>query len=502
MKKIVITATLCLIAGLATGWFLSHYEGKPAVKKAERKILYYRNPMDPTMTSQTPKKAPDGMDYVPVYEEESTVAGAGERKIAYYKDPMHPWYTSDKPGKAPDCGMDLVPVYEDDKDIKGIKINPNTVQNIGVKIEKVTHRELSKTIRTSAIVEYDETKIYNINTKFMGWIEGLFVDYTGKMVSRGEPLLDIYSPDLVSTQEEYLQAVRYRNKLRDSTIEEVRKEADLLVQSAARRLAYWNIPEQEINALEKRGTPKRAMTIFSPAGGIVTEKMVTDGQQVMAGMTLYKIADLSTVWITADIYQFELEWVRMGQTAELSLSYLPDRAFTGTITYIYPYLNAETRTAKVRIEVKNTKDFLLKPGMFVTVKIISPVAVDTVAVPEQAIIRSGTRNIAVIDGGGGYFEPREVKLGVSADGFVQITEGLHEMEKIVTSAQFLIDSESNLKAAIGQMTSQSKSDGAEENKVNKDEMKKDEIDISDMEMDDMDENASTQPAVKTRHNHK
>lgn len=449
MKKMIITAILSILIGFGGGyWFFRTPDGDQAGTK--RKILYYRDPMNPQMTSPTPKKAPDGMDYVPVYAEESG-GNSGKRKVAYYQDPMHPWFTSDKPGKAPDCGMDLVPVYEGEDEVQGIKIDPVTVQNIGVKTEEVSRRKLSKIIRTSGTVEYDETRLYTINTKFMGWVEKLYVDYTGKLVRQGEPLLEIYSPELVSTQEEYLQAFRYREKLQQSSLEEARRQAEELVQSARRRLEYWDIPAKEISALEQRRTPQKALAITSPAHGIVVEKMVFDGQQVMPGMALYQIADLSMVWVNADIYQFDLNWVKTGQKVELELSYLPGKTYEGVITYIYPYLNMETKTARVRIEVRNSADFVLKPGMFTTVKIVSPAAADVLAVPEQAVIHSGERNIAVVALGGGYFDPREVKTGVSADGYMQILEGLREGEKIVTSSQFLIDSESNLKAAIGLM---------------------------------------------------
>jgi membrane fusion protein, copper/silver efflux system len=448
MKKKVVTVIVSIAIGLGAGWLIFRPVtdgGKPG----ERKILYYRDPMNPQNTSLTPKKAPDGMDFVPVYAEGS--AGSGERKIAYYQDPMHPWFTSDKPGKAPDCGMDLVPVYEGESDAKGIKIDPVTVQNIGVKVEDVTTRKLTKVIRTVGKVQADETKIYSINTKIMGWVENLQVDYTGKRVRMGEPLLELYSPELVSTQEEYLQAIRYQKKLEESSIGEARQGAENLVESARRRLLYWDIPESEIQALERRGTPKKTMTFYSPVNGYVMDKMVFKGQSVMAGMELYKIADLSTVWIIADIYQYELPWVKVGQKVDIELSYLPGKQFQGTVTYIYPMLSMETKTAKVRVEVRNTPMLEFKPEMFANVQIASPVALNSVAVPEQAIIRSGERNVAVIALGGGYFDPRDVKLGVSAGGYVQILDGVKEGEKIVVSSQFLIDSESNLKAAISQM---------------------------------------------------
>ncbi len=448
MKKVIITAVLSIIIGVGAGWFMF----QPSVDSStssERKILYYRDPMNPQITSPTPKKASDGMDFVPVYDESS--GKSGEQKIAYYKDPMHPWFTSDKPGKAPDCGMDLVPVYEGDSGVKGIKIDPVTVQNIGVKTETAEKRRLSKVIRAVGKIELDETKVFSVNSKIMGWVEKLYVDYTGKPVRKGDPLMELYSPELVSTQEEYLQALRYRQQMQESSLEEARRGSDALVESAKRRLLYWDITEADIQELEKRGAPRKTMTFYSPVDGIVMDKMIFQGKSVMAGMELYKIADLSTVWIIADIYQYELPWVKVGQQTEIELSYLPARTFKGAITYIYPMLGMETKTARARIEVRNTPNIDLKPEMYATVKLISPIVVDAVAVPDQAIIRSGERNIVVIALGGGYFDPRDVKLGVMADGYVQILEGVHEGENIVTSSQFLIDSESNLKAAVGLM---------------------------------------------------
>lgn len=448
MKKTFIAVGLSLALGVAAGWLIFRPSGE-TIKPGERKILYYRDPMNPQSTSSTPKKAPDGMDFVPVYAE--ATGSPGERKIAYYKDPMHPWYTSDKPGTAPDCGMDLVPVYEGESGAKGIRIDPVTVQNIGVKVQEAVKKRMNKVIRTNGKVDYDERRLYSVNTKVMGWVEKLYVDYTGKLVRKGEPLMELYSPELVTTQEEYLQALAYQKKLQQSNLDEARKGSDELLESARRRLKYWDIPESELRALEERGTPKKTMTIYSPADGVVTDKMVRAGQNVMAGMELYRVADLSTVWVLADIYQYELPWVKLGQPVDISLSYLPGKPFRGTITYIYPYLSQETRTAKVRIEVRNSRAFELKPDMFASVKIVSLISIDAVVVPDQAIIRSGERNIVVIALGGGYFDPREVKLGVQSEGEVQILEGVEAGEKIVVSSQFLIDSESNLKAAINQM---------------------------------------------------
>lgn len=447
MKKIIISGIIFLIVGLAIGKFFLGGTGSSSDSQ-ERKILYYQDPMNPANTSPTPKKAPDGMDFVPVYEEQK--GGSGQKKIAYYQDPMHPWFTSDKPGTAPDCGMDLVPVYEGDENVEGIKIDPVTVQNIGVRIETVKKQKLNNVIRTTGKVDFDETKVTTITTKVMGWVEKLFVDYTGKYISKGQPLFEIYSPELVSTQEEYLQAIRYLKKVSNSS-DDVKNGAQELVNSAKRRLLYWDISEKDIDEIEKNNAPKKTLTIYSPVNGTVVDKMVFKGQQIMAGMELYKVADLSNVWVMADIYQVDLPWIKLGQKVDLELSYLPGKTYKGTVTYIYPYLNEETKTIKVRTEVKNTSNYDFKPGMFATVKLVSPISVEAVVVPDQAIIRTGERTIAVMSLGGGYFDPREVKLGVSSDGLVQVLDGIKEGEKIVISSQFLIDSESNLKAAIQQM---------------------------------------------------
>src|SRR3989304_1728838 len=246
MKKLVITAIVSIVLGVAGGWLLFRPAGHDAAP-TERKVLFYRDPMNPQNTSATPKKASDGMDFVPVYEESGS--GSGEKKIVYYKDPMHPWFTSDQPGKAPDCGMDMVPVYEGESDGKGIKIDPVVVQNIGVKVEEVEKRRLNKTIRAVGKVDYDERRVYTVNSKIMGWVEVLNVDYTGKQIHKGEPLMELYSPELVSTQEEYLQALRYQKQLQQSSIDAARQGADDLLQSARRRLLYWDIPQEEITAL-------------------------------------------------------------------------------------------------------------------------------------------------------------------------------------------------------------------------------------------------------------
>ncbi|MCL4706458.1 efflux RND transporter periplasmic adaptor subunit [bacterium] len=380
-----------------------------------------------------------------------------DRKILYYKDPMHPWLTSPRPAKAPDCGMDMVPVYEGEEEEQpgsAIKIDPTVVQNIGVKTEAVQKRRLAKTIRAAGKIEVDETRLYAVNTKIMGWVEKLYVNVTGQPVRKGQPLLELYSPDLVSTQEEYLLALRYQNAVSGSELQETLAGSSSLVESARRRLELWDITEAQIAELEKSGKPRRTLTFYSPADGIVMEKMVVQGAAVMPGMDLFKIVDLAKVWVMADVYEYELPWIKVGEPAEMELSFVPGKAFTGKVTYIYPMLAMESRTAKVRLEFANPAgEIQLRPEMFATVRLKSDLSEETIAVPEQAIIRSGERLVAIVARDGGYFDVREVKAGLVAEGYMQILDGLHEGEQLVVSSQFLIDSESNLRTAIAQFTS-------------------------------------------------
>lgn len=449
MKRNLIIAIIFLAIGLTAGWLIFKSGDASSVNSNEKKILYYRDPMNPTITSPTPKKSSDGMDFVPVYEEGKS--GSGERKIAYYRSPMNPTQTSPVP-KKDEMGMDYVPVYADQVGNNQIRIDPAIQQNTGVTTETVEKRKLSRNIRTTANITYDETKLYTITTKIMGYVEKLFVDYTGQLVKKGQPLLEIYSPDLVSTQEEYLQAIRYRKKMAGSSSAEAIKGADDLIQSAKRRLLYWDISDAEIKAIEERGTPQKTMTIYSPANGIVTDKMVINGQSIMPGMALYKIADLATVWGLAQVYQYELPWIKVGDIVDFQLSYIPGKSFQGRVTYIYPYLDTDAKTIQVRIEIRNSNNYEFKPGMFADVTIKSPLTLETVAVPNQAIIHTGTRDVAIIALGNGYFEPRNVTLGARGDGgYIQVLDGIKAGEEIVTSSQFLIDSESNLNAALNNM---------------------------------------------------
>jgi RND family efflux transporter MFP subunit len=414
MKKTIITILISIAFGLTAGWFFFRPTPESGAT-AERKILFYRNPMNPQDTSPTPKKAPDGMDYVPVYADEES--GSGERKILYYVDPMHPAYKSDKPGTAPDCGMDLVPVYADEKEAStdganipgAVKITPEKQQLIGVQTDFVEYQDAQKKIRAVGQVAYAEPKLAYVTTKFEGYIEELFVDYTGKLVEKGQPLFTIYSPELVSTQEEYLLALRAQKSLEQSTISDVTASANTLLESAKRRLHLWDISDKQIEELERSGKITKTLTIYSPIRGYVVEKMALRGLKAMPGMNLYQIADLSTVWILADVYEYEIPNIKVGQEAAITLSYYPSESFKGRVTYIYPYLAPDTRTVKVRMELPNPGE-KLKPQMYANVELQSNYG-KQLTVPEEAVMDAGAEQVVFVAHEGGYFEPRQVELG-------------------------------------------------------------------------------------------
>ena len=330
-----------------------------------------------------------------------------------------------------------------------VQISPEKQQLIGVKFGTVEMRPLEKVIRTVGRVDYDEKRIVTVSPKIGGWIEDLYVDFTGRFVKQGEPLLTIYSPELVSTQEEYLIALRAKRDLSKSPFPEVAGSGDSLAESAKRRLKLWDINDDQIKALEESGQAKKTLTLYSPFSGFVLEKAAYKGMNVMPGVALFKLADLSVVWLYADVYEYELPFVRLGQQASVQLASMPGETFTGRAIYIYPSLNPETRTAKVRFELPNPHG-KLKPEMYANVEIKVHLG-QKLTVPEGAIIDTGLRQLAIIDKGNGYFEPREVKVGSKVDNYYEVIKGLKAGERVVTSANFLIDSESKLKEAVGGM---------------------------------------------------
>jgi len=387
--------------------------------------------------------------------EHSAASPKPELKVLYWQDPMHPAYKSDKPGKAPDCGMDLVPVYEEGAEMQSnlpegaFKISPEKQQLIGVQYGEAAYRPVTKTLRTVGRMAYDETKIARIHPKFEGWIEKVFVDFTGKLVEKGQPLISIYSPELLQTQQEFLLARRGREELAESTFRGAINASESLYQAARKRLELWDINEAQITELEKTGNPSKTLTLYAPTNGFVLTRNAFLKQRVTPETELYSIADLSTIWVMADIYEYEAPEIKLGQAVNITLSYYPGRVYRGKVTYVYPQLDSTTRTLKVRIEVPNP-DFALKPDMYANAE----VKIDygrRLVVPQEAVLDSGSEQTIFIAHEGGYFEPRKVQLGAKVDNNFIILGGLKAGERVVTSANFLVDSESKLKSAAGGM---------------------------------------------------
>jgi Cu(I)/Ag(I) efflux system membrane fusion protein len=330
-----------------------------------------------------------------------------------------------------------------------IRLSPEQRQMIGVTYGTVERIALKKTIRAVGRVDFDERRLADVTFKVGGWVQDLFVDYTGKAVRKGEPLLTLYSPDLVTSQEEYLLALRTRDQLAQSSLPEARNGSAGLVEAARRRLLLWDLTLPQINALEERGTPQTYLTLHAPISGTVVEKEVVRGMRVEPGMRLYRIADLSTVWLYADIYEYEIPLVHEGQGVAISLSYYPGETFSGKIAYVYPYLDTQTRTNKVRLEFANPQG-KLKPGMYANSEIEINLG-STLTVPASAVLQSGLRQLVFVDQGQGVFAPREVKLGVKADSRFVVLDGLTAGERVVTSGNFLLDSESKLQSATSMM---------------------------------------------------
>jgi Cu(I)/Ag(I) efflux system membrane fusion protein len=328
-------------------------------------------------------------------------------------------------------------------------VSPERQQVSGVRFGRAEYRNLDRVIRTVGRMEFDEKKISTVSPKIGGWIDELYVDYTGKMVRKGQPLLSIYSPDLVAAQEEVLLALKAKKILGASPIAEVAEGGDRLLQGARRRLLLWDITPKQLETLEQTGEIKKSMVLYSPADGFVLEKMAYKGMALMPGTTLYKIGDLSSIWVIGDIYEYELPFVKIGDKAQIALAYFPGETFEGTATYIYPLLDPKTRTAKVRFDLPNP-EFKLKPEMWANVELKIALGRKLV-IPEDAVMDSGTMQMVFVDRGQGYFESRHIRVGSKVQGYYEVLSGLKEGEKVVTSANFLIDSESRLSGGMGGM---------------------------------------------------
>ena len=379
----------------------------------------------------------------------AATAAKPEKKILYWVDPMHPAYKSDKPGTAPDCGMDLVPVYEEApavsaKPAGSVEISAQKQQLIGVTYGTVSYEAIAHTIKAVGKVSFDETKIYRIHPRFEGWIEKVFADFTGKEVKKGDPLLTIYSPELLASQQELLIAAKGKEYLGTSTLTDVSQNATSLYNAARERLRLFEISDQQIAEVERTKKPIRALTVYVPASGFVLARNAYERQKVGPETELYQIADLSTVWAVIDVYEYEAPMMRVGMPVDMRLSYMPDSLLRGKINYIYPQVDPATRTLKVRVEVPNPR-FTLKPEMFVEAELKMDHG-RQLMVPATAVLDSGNEQTVFVAHDDGYFEPRKVRLGSKFGDRFEVLAGLKNGERIVTSGNFLIDSESKLKS--------------------------------------------------------
>jgi multidrug efflux pump subunit AcrA (membrane-fusion protein) len=433
---------------------------------AERKVLFWYDAMNAQHHYDKPGKAPDGMDLVPQYADDSTTfAGQGgemskpassvERKILFWYDPMHPAYRSDKPGIAPDCGMQLIPKYADEDAgtksmaVGTVKIAPDRQQLIGVRTSTVGREPLVRSVRTTGQITADETKIEHVHVKISGYIDKVYVDYVGQLVKKGQPLFTVYSPDLVATEEEYLIAKRGERSLGTSEFKEVSQGGQALLRSARERLKLWDVSDEQIKKLDESGEVSRTLTFYSPVDGFVMDRKAFPQTAITPDMDLYQITDLSKVWVNADVYEYEVPFVKVGQTVEMQLSYYAGKSYTGKITYINPTVDPVTRTVKVRIECSNPH-YDLKPQMFANVDLKINYGTQ-ILVPQEAVMDSGDKQYVFLAHDGGVFEPRSIQMGAKMDGKVVVLSGLKPGDTIVTSGNFLVDSESRLKSAMGEM---------------------------------------------------
>jgi Cu(I)/Ag(I) efflux system membrane fusion protein len=462
-KKLI--ALVLLVGALFLVFIVATHRWSPFAHAAttqsagnERKVLYWYDAMNPEHHFNQPGKAPDGMDLVPTYadattppaKQESTspsTVNPGDRKALFWYDQMNPEHHFNQAGKAPD-GMDLVPKYADDESMAKMPVGTVVITAekqvlAGVRTSLVKREALVRDVRTTAEIVADETRIAHVH------VNKVFVDYVGQLVKKGDPLFTLYSPDLVSTEEEYLIAKRGNTTLGNAPFKEVAQGAQSLFDSTRQRLKLWDISDEQIKELDESGKVSKDLTFYSPITGFVTDRKAFPQTSVTPDTELYTVSDLSTVWATADIYEYEVPYIRLGQKVTLTLSYYAGKTYTGTVSYIYPTVDPQTRTVKVRMQIPNP-GFALKPQMFADAQLRVDYGMK-VLIPSEAVLDSGTVQQVFVVHPGGVFEPRKVTLGPVIDGNVAVLSGLKPGETVVTSGNFLIDSESRLKSAMGGM---------------------------------------------------
>src|SRR5262245_828555 len=441
-------------ARLPAGMLASGLAPESAAAAAERKVLYYRDPSGAPYWSAEPKKDAQGRDYLPVFEDEEisfepggkkpAAAAGGPRRILYYRNPMGLPDTSPVP-KKDWMGMDYIPVYEGEEqdDGKTVKVSLDKVQRSGVRTETVETRAIVQPVRAVGTVKYDERRLSVVTMRSEGYIEDLFVNTTGQFVREGEPLFRVYSREIQLAQIDLTVATGAQSRAGGLGVQ--------TVEGAMQRLRNLAVPESRIQEVRSKGTNPRTLDWPALTTGTVIDKKIIKGQRVMPGEELYRIADLSHLWVIADVAEADLSAIKVGMHATVMVRAYMVQPIEGEVTFVYPELKAETRTARVRIEVPNP-DGRLKVDMYADVLFHGGEAEPVAAVPVSAVIDSGTRQVVLVAKGEGRFEPRPVKLGVRGAGYAEVLEGVRKGEEVVTSATFLIDAESNLRAALQAFT--------------------------------------------------
>ena len=459
-RRLVVAALALVVAGVVLGGAGMHMtmhgrgNGKTEPAATAEKKPLYQCPMHPAITSDHPGDCPIcGMKLVPVASAaggSGAAAKPGERKISLYRSPMNPKQTSPVPRKD-DMGMDYLPVYEDEQSggapvsgMAAVTIDPSRQQLIGLRTAKVSKGEVGGEWQTVARIEVAPTRVRKTNVKIEGFVERIFVDFVGQSVRKGQPLFSIYSPALLAAQNEYLLALQTKESLAKSG--GLADSGDSLVTAARRRLELWDVPASEIERLTKTREPSKTLTLLSPIAGVVTAKNIVQGARLGPGEAPYEITDLSEVWAMADAYEGDVARIKPGMRAALSLNAYPNRIFYGQVAFIDPLLDAKTRTVKVHLHFMNPKREL-KPEMFGEMT-LQGLTRDGLRIPADAVIRAGNQDVVFLASGAGKFEPRVVRIGEKIGDEVEVTGGLELGQEVVTRANFLVDSESQLRASL------------------------------------------------------
>lgn len=468
MLPIALTLVSSLLVGIVVAQFLPQdllglrQSSTENVEEASDDGQLWTCGMHPHVIQEEPGQCPIcGMDLTPMQgsgaSHESHSGEGHDRAKGSWTCPDHSMIVEDEPGQCPIDGLDLVPMTTEGGDSTPrsavVEIDPAVVQNMNVRMQTAQRRDLTRPIRTVGYLEFDQQRMVTVTTKYSGWVERVNVNYVGEKVRRGEPLFEIYSPELVQTEQELLSALDFARGMDDAP-QDARDRAWSMVESTRTRLGYWDITPQQIARLEDTGEVFRTLEVSAPASGLVMKRMAgLEGMAVQPGMELFHLADLSSLWLSVELFEDQLSAVHEGTEAQIDLSYFPGETFRGRVRFLEPELSEKTRTMRAKIEVPNP-DGRLRKGMYATVE-LQPVEVqDALTVPLQSILRTGQRNVVVVALGHGRFEPRDVILGHEAEGFAEVLSGLEEGAEVVTSAQFLLDSESSLRQAIQKMVAE------------------------------------------------